>query len=292
MTHRSLLVVNRGARAGDADLEPALDILRRDGPVDVRAVEGTGDVAAQVDAACTPDIDRLVIAGGDGTVNAAVPAAMRRRVPIGILPIGTANDFARTLQVPAHIEAAAAVIVAGHTRRIDVGRVNGVFFLNAAGLGFSTALKAELSPALKRWWGPLAYPIGVLARWRRHRPFTVLIEGDTPLRARAIQVTVANGRYYGGGMAAHEEAHIDDGLLDIVILLPRSLWRYALSAASIRRGTYEKAPVITMRTHFLRLTTRRPRQVATDGEITTATPAEFQVLKGAIDVFAPAELEA
>jgi len=291
MPQHSLLIVNRGARSGDADLQPALDILRRDGPVEMRAVDGTGDVAAQVDAACTPDVDRLVVAGGDGTVNAAVRAAMRTRAPLGILPIGTANDLARTLQVPAAIEEAAAVIAAGRTRAIDVGRVNGVFFLNAAGLGFSTALKAELSPALKRWWGPLAYPIGVLSRWRRHRPFTVRIEGDTTRRARAMQVTIANGRYYGGGMAAHEAARIDDGLLDVVILRPRPLWRYALSAASIRRGTYEQAPVITLRTHALRLSTKRPRPVATDGEITTATPAMFEVLQGAIRVFVPAEPE-
>src|SRR5690606_40191112 len=134
-----------------------------------------------------------------------------------LLPLGTANDFARTLGIPSDLAAAADVIVEGRTRRVDVGVVNGRHFLNAAGIGFSTDLHRELPSWAKRTLGPLAYPLGVVRRWRRHRPFAVEILGDDlRLAKRVIQVTVANGRYYSGGMLAQRHAHIDDALLDLL----------------------------------------------------------------------------
>ncbi len=290
-TPRVVLVINRGARNGAANLDPALAILTDAfGAPTVLDMDAPAELEKRLTAACGPEIDRIVVAGGDGTINSALPVLLRRRKPLGVFPLGTANDFARTLDIPTDLEAAAGIIVAGRTARIDVGVVNGRYFLNAAGLGFSTMLHDELSPAVKRRLGPLAYPVGVAGRWRRHRPLSVLIrsEDGRAVRKRAIQVTVANGRFYGGGMTAEQEARIDDGQLDLIIVLPGEWWRHVLSVVGLKRGVYpQSAPVIVERHTAFELSTVRPEWIATDGERSTQTPATFAVLPGALEVYVP-----
>lgn len=287
---RTLVVVNRQARSGNADLDPALAALDEAfGAPAMLDVEDPGQLQARLQEACAPDVDRVIVAGGDGTVNSALQVLVRARKPLGILPLGTANDLARTLGLPADLGGAAAVIVAGRTKRIDVGVVNGRYFLNAAGIGFSTALSNELPGWTKRRLGPLAYPLAVMRRWRRHRPFSVVLHGDgAPAHRRVIQVTVANGRFYGGGMTAEQDARIDDGQLDVVMVLPAEWWRQLLSVIGLKRGIYPEAvPVIAERSAAFGLTTPRPHAIATDGEPTTQTPATFAVLPGALQVYVP-----
>jgi diacylglycerol kinase family enzyme len=114
-------------------------------------------------------------------------------------------------------------------------------------------------------------------------------EGKTH-RSRVIQVTVANGRSYGGGMTIHEDASIDDGALDVLLILPGPLWRYVLSALSFRRGVYSKrAPMVAAKATRFEIATTRRKAVATDGEISTFTPAAFDMLPKALEVFVPDE---
>jgi diacylglycerol kinase (ATP) len=288
----ALLVVNRQARSGRSDLEQAIETLAAGrSPPTIVDVEDPPRLASQLESALTPAVERIIVAGGDGTVNSALPVLVRAGKPFGILPLGTANDLAKTLNIPASPVAAASVIVRGHTRRIDVGSVNGKYFLNAAGIGFSSDLQRELDSTMKSKLGPLAYPVGVLRRWRRHRPFTAVIRGeDIFLQRRVIQVTVANGRFYGGGMTAHEDARIDDATLDILLILHRPLWHYLVNALRLRRGVYAKdAPVIAKRAMNFELSTRHRKSVATDGEPTTFTPAAFRVSADALEVYVPDE---
>jgi YegS/Rv2252/BmrU family lipid kinase len=289
-TSRVLVVVNRKARNGATDLEPALEALSAAfGPPSMLDVDDPAELAERLEGACGPEIDRVVVAGGDGTINSTLTVLLRARKPLGILPLGTANDFARTLGIPTNLDAAAAIIVAGQTKRIDVGVVNGRYFLNAAGIGFSAKLQQELPDWAKRRFGPLAYPIGVIRRWRDHRAFSVLIRGGgAPIRRRVIQVTVANGRFYGGGMTAEQDARIDDGQLDIVMVLPGEWWRHISSVVGLKRGVYPDAvPIEAERRGEFELTTLRPEWIATDGERSTQTPATFAVLPGALEVYAP-----
>jgi diacylglycerol kinase (ATP) len=284
-----LLVVNRRARSGDSDFDAALEALELGaGHARILDIDDPSTLAAKIWAALTPATAAVVIAGGDGTINSALPALVEAGKPLGIIPLGTANDLARTLDVPTTPADAAEVIVRGRTRCIDVGSVNGKLFVNAAGIGFSAELQ-KLPPRLKGWLGPLAYPLGVLRRWRDHRPFRVKVHGSgIDCTRRAIQVTVANGRSYGGGMTVHQEARIDDGTLDLLLILQRPLWRLILSALSFKRGVYNRnAPVIALRGTDFEVRTRRPKPVATDGEASTFTPAAFQVMRGALEVYVP-----
>ncbi|WP_265094641.1 diacylglycerol kinase family protein, partial [Enterobacter hormaechei] len=103
-------------------------------------------------------VDAIVVGGGDGSINAVLEGALAARLPLGILPLGTANDLARTLGIPPDPVAAAGIIQAGYLRQIDLGRVNGHLFANVASLGLSVELTRRLTGALKRRWGRLGYP--------------------------------------------------------------------------------------------------------------------------------------
>jgi YegS/Rv2252/BmrU family lipid kinase len=184
--------------------------------------------------------------------------------------------------------AAADVIARGRTRLIDVGRVNDRYFMNAAGIGFSNEVRDELDTRMKKVFGVLAYAVAVARRWRRHQPFTVEISGDLPQRRKVIQATVANGKFYGGGMAAHHAATIDDGRLVLLLLEAQPLWRHVLHVTNLKTGVYDfDAPFVVGYASALKVRTRRRKRVATDGEVGTHTPAAFEVLPKALNVLVP-----
>lgn len=289
-SRKALVLVNPGARNGSGDVGPALDILR-----------GAGMAVTEADAADRPfervireraaDFDLVVLGGGDGTVNAALPALAETGLPLGVLPLGTANDLARTLGIPPELDAAARVIAWGATRVIDLGDVNGRLFLNVASIGYSAALAVNLSAEAKKRWGKLGYAISALSILRRSRPFTVEIEHDGTIeRVRTIQVSVGNGRFYGAGMTVADDAEPDDGMLDVYSLEVDHWWELIPLIPSLRRGTHGRwAKVRTFKTTSLSLATRRPHDVNADGEISTTTPAAFSVRRAALTVFAPPE---
>ena len=146
---RALLIVNRKARSGLRAIDNVMQVLEAGG-VDIVETEmaGRDQVCAEIREEAG-GIDLVVIGGGDGTLNAAAPALVETGLPLGILPLGTANDLARTLELPADPVAAASVITAGHTRPVDLGEVNGIFYFNVASIGFSAHLARRLTAEAK-----------------------------------------------------------------------------------------------------------------------------------------------
>ena len=176
----------------------------------------------------------------------------------------------------------------GKTRKIDVSRVNDAYFVNAAGVGISSELTSGLRPAVKKIFGTFAYATAVASRWRQHRPFTVEISGTLELRRSVIQVTVANGKYYGGGMAVHRDARIDDGELTVLLIEAKPLWRHLMHITNLKRGVYDfDAPFLVGSATKLHIRTRKARRIVADGEDATHTPASFEVLPKALEVFVP-----
>ena len=216
----------------------------------------------------------MILAGGDGTMNAAADALVECRLPLGILPTGTGNDLARTLGIPTDLAAAAAVIGAGRRHAIDLGRVNGKHFFNAASIGLSAEVTRHHTAERKRRYWLFAYVLSLRDAWRTTRPFRARLRCDGRLhRLRAIQVTVGNGRHYGGGMTVSEDAAIDDGWLDVYCLQPGSFWRLLALFPALRLGRLrpERACHV-MRGRTIEVDTRRPLPVNTDGELTTQHP--------------------
>src|SRR3546814_770356 len=182
----------------------------------------------------------VVVGGGDGTLHSVAPALVERRLPLGILPLGTANDLARTLELPIDPAAAARVVVAGRTRRLDLGDVNGYPFFNVASVGFSADLARGLTADAKRRWGIVGYGIAALRLLAQSRPFAVAIDHDGRIEeVKTVQVSVGNGRFYGGSMTVETNAQPDDGKLDVYSLEVPHWWHLLALAPSLRRGTRE-----------------------------------------------------
>lgn len=284
---RALLLVNPNARNGTVPLDAIRDTLRSGG---IEPFEPPGD------ADCTAVIKRhaegcdlVILGGGDGTMNSAAPALVETGLPLGILPLGTANDLARSLDIPLDPVAAAGVITTEEARPADLGWVNGHYYFNVASIGFSAELAGDLTAESKKRWGTLGYAIAAFRVLRRVRPFRVILEHDGRIeKVTTIQVSVGNGRHYGGGMTVEETARVDDGKLDFYSLEVSHWWRLLALLPALRKGTQGRAAdVRAFHTTEIVVRTRRPRPVNTDGELTTTTPAHFKVLPGAVRIFAP-----
>ncbi|MBK1660742.1 lipid kinase [Paracraurococcus ruber] len=288
---RALLLINRKARSGEEQAEAAEAALREVGiePVPADMPDGTSCAEAIARGVARGDVDRVVVGGGDGTLNAAIPGLLEAGLPFGILPLGTANDLARSLGIPFELDGAARVIAEEAPRPVDLGEVNGHCYFNVASIGFSAELAGELKAEAKKRFGKLGYGVAALGLLRRARPFTVTLHHDgRKERARTIQVSVGNGKHYGGGMTVAEDARPDDGQLDVYSLEVRRWWRLVLLLPWLRSGTQGRwRDVRAFRTTALELHTRRPRPVNTDGELTTHTPAVFRMRPAALRVYAP-----
>ncbi|MET0257611.1 MAG: lipid kinase [Methylobacterium sp.] len=288
---RALMLINPKARNGSVPLDAIRDALRAGGIAPFEP-EAQADCSAVITRHAR-DADLIILGGGDGTLNAAAPALVETGLPLGILPLGTANDLARSLGLPLDPLAAAGAIVTEAPQPVDLGCVNGHYYFNVASIGFSADLAAELTAEAKKKWGTVGYAIAAFRLLRRARPFSITIEHDGKVeKVTTIQASVGNGRHYGGGMTVSEDATVDDGKLDFYSLEVDHWWRLIALLPALRRGTHgEAADVRAFSTTEIVLKTRRPRPVNTDGELATHTPAHFKVLPKAVRIFAPERAE-
>lgn len=238
-------------------------------------------------------VNLVIIGGGDGTLNAAIDGLVKTGLPLGILPLGTANDLARTLNIPLSLPEACQVIAQGHKQSIDLGWVNGKHFFNVASLGLSVNITRKLTREAKRRWGIFAYLITATQAILRARPFVAEIRfGDQCKRVKTFQIAVGNGRYYGGGMKILHDATIDDQRLDLYSLEIKRWWQFFTVIVAIRTGLHR--PELGTRTlsgSEFEVLTSKPYTINTDGELTVSTPAHFRVIPKAIAVFVPQPTE-
>ncbi|WP_052340872.1 lipid kinase [Salinarimonas rosea] len=287
---RALLLVNANSRRAPELMETAVARLRAYEDLEVVLEDCRDpDDLADIIRAHRDDVDMVVVGGGDGTLNAAARGLIDTGLPLGILPLGTANDLARTLGIPEDLEAAADVILAGHVRRIDCGEVNGRPFFNVASIGLSAELARGLTRDLKRRFGKLGYAVAAVQVLARARPFRATIESaGERARVSTFQIAVGNGRHYGGGMTVDEDAQIDDATLHLYSLEMRRPWELLRLAGSFRSGRHVAFEDVRSRAAAsFDVTTRKPRPVNADGELITRTPARFRVLAKAVTVMVP-----
>lgn len=289
MSHRALLLVNRHARHGDKQLSAAINQLKT---LDLELLEESTEnpwQLAELIRHYQHQVDLVIVGGGDGTLNAAVDALVETGLPLGILPLGTANDLARTLEIPNSLPEACDIIANGQVRRIDLGWVNGKHFFNVASLGLSVQITKKLTKEVKRRWGVFAYAITALQVILQTRPFRaeIRINGES-IKVKTVQIAVGNGRYYGGGMAVVQDATIDDQRLDLYSLELKHWWQFIALLPAMRGGTHTNwRDVRALSGQEIQVYTRKPRPINTDGEITTHTPAEFRVIPQALTVLVP-----
>lgn len=251
------------------------------------APTASGEAACAAIAGTSADL--ILVAGGDGTLNGVAPALLEAGKPVGVLPLGTANDLARTLDLPLDAAGAAGVIAGGSTRWIDVGFANGRPFFNVASLGLAAELAQRLGDGAKHRFGRFSYVLTALRVLLGAKTFRAAIAADgEAVRARSYQIAVGNGRYYGGGAAVADDAVIDDGRLVLYSLEPGSLWKVVLLAPLFRRGRHVRwREVRTASGTELEIRTPSPMPVNLDGELATETPLTLTVRPKALEVFAP-----
>jgi YegS/Rv2252/BmrU family lipid kinase len=229
-----------------------------------------------------------VVVSGDGLIGAVGGALAGSETPLGIVPGGRGNDLARVLGIPGDPEAAAAVLAAGETRRIDVGEVNGKRFLGIVSVGFDS--EANRLANETRWLrGNLVYAyagIRTLLGWRAAR-FTIRVDAERK-RLSGYSVSVANSKAFGGGMFIAPDADLTDGEFDVVAVGEVGKLRFLSNLPKVFKGTHvEKDEVQVFRTPRLELNASRPFPVYADGEHLTDLPAALRVLPAALSVIVP-----
>src|SRR5215510_14976685 len=200
--------------------------------IEVRVTWEAGDAKRFVSEA--GEVDLLIAAGGDGTLNEVVHGLMdlskAERPALGIVPLGSANDFANGCGIPRDPKKALALCMKGQAAPIDVGKANDHWFINAASSGFGAEVTATTSPELKRLLGPAAYTVmGAILAINFHHYEGKLILPDRELTRSGPVAIVGNGRQTGGGLQVAPRACIDDGLLDVLVV--RQISPTALLAA-------------------------------------------------------------
>lgn len=233
----------------------------------------------------------VIAAGGDGSIHTVANLIAPLGIPLGILPIGTANDFARSLSLPAGLREAAAVIADEPPLAVDLGKVNGHLFLNAAHLGLGVETAKRTNARLKDWIGPIAYVLAAAQAYWHLEPFDLEVcLARECLKLKASQLIVGNGRYFGGGALIAPEASLDDGLLDVHVLGDSFGPTEAIKlAAAFRLGTLgEQAAIFHFRTPWLTASLQGPVELNADGELLRLeAPLRFEVVPRALSVYAP-----
>lgn len=269
---RALLILNEKSRLG-----------AREAPLVYRTLEGHGIQYERNPSA--RDVDVVIAAGGDGTVVWSLPVAIARGVPLAVIPLGTFNDLARTLGIPLDVRGACAAILSGKKRRIDVGRVNGIYFVNEASVGLTTRIARKQTPEVKQRLGVLGVISTTLQSLNQTRPFSVELEYDgTVERFRTVQLTIANSAHFGG-IFERIDASIDDGWLDLYSIEVDS-WVNALGVVRkmIMRDPTPGEGLRTRRSTRFVVRTGHQHHIAADGEPAGMTPATFDILPHAVDV--------
>ena len=254
-----------------------------------------GEATRLAQRAIADGCDLLVAAGGDGTINEVLNglAPDFTRARLGILPLGTGNDFVRSMGIPTELDAALDVLAAGTERSIDVVRVTSDrtrYFINVSAGGFSGLVDEKLTGGLKQSWGPLAYlrsAVEALPDLSNYRT-TIAFDDEEPHEINVYNVVVANARYVAGGIPIAPQAEPDDGLLDVMLVPVASMAQLALLVPQIMLGQHTDSELLVFRrARKLRIDSRPRMWFNADGELISNEPAMFSVLPRALRVIVP-----
>jgi diacylglycerol kinase (ATP) len=243
--------------------------------LDVRLSPDERDMEDQARRAASEGLERILVAGGDGSLHYAARGLAGSGCALGIVPTGTGNDLARALGIELDPPRAVERALAAKPRRIDLGSVNQKPYLGVVGIGFDGEVNKFVNDMSGWPGGPLAYPYALLRTLWRFEPPTIRVdhEGGT-FEGRAMMVALANSSHFGGGMKIAPDAALDDGLLDLVIVeeLPRTLLLALFPR--VYRGSHVKHPrVHCMRVRRAMLSADRPLTFHADGEALMQLPA-------------------
>ncbi len=244
-----------------------------------------------IELAATSSADVVIAVGGDGTANEVVNGLLgsRRRAAFGVVPIGTGSDFARALGLPRDPVAAAGALVGARPRPVDVGEVNGRYFLTIAGAGFDGEVARQVNAWPKVLGGTAMYVLGILKMLITYSPVDVEIVLDGSVeRERLFLIAVGNTAWNAGGMWTVPAARPDDGIFDVVIAGPLTRLEMLAVLPKVYSGRHLEHPKVRQaRAREVRVTGATPLAIQADGESVGRLPATFTAHLAALTVLAP-----
>ena len=265
-------------------------LAARFGPIEIVLSLAPGDAEAAARRAVEDGCGMLFVGGGDGTLNEAVNGVASIQdglagVTFGLLPLGTGNDFAQALGLPADIEAALEILARTDAVSVDVGRVNGRCFINVSGGGFIAEVSEAVTPQLKSIAGRLAYLLGGAQALLDFEPARMTLHaapGGERIEGTVYAFAACNSRMIGGGRLIAPHAVIDDGLLDFCVIEAMPTLEFVALLRRVAEGGHvEDERVRYLRAARATLAFDRPLLVNTDGEVLEARRCDYDILPGA-----------
>jgi diacylglycerol kinase family enzyme len=288
----AVLIVNARSRRGEDMFNEAKELLEAAG-ITLLAAHGVRDPAelgSRVRAAVQSGAPMVIVGGGDGSLSGVVDEVVGQDCVFAVLPMGTANSFARTLGLPLDLEGAVAAIAGGQLRRIDLGMIGGDYFVNAACLGLAPMIAQTVPDGVKRHFGRLGYLMWAIRCFVRFRPFRLSVDDGTEVhRLWTSEVRIFNGRFHGGVELA-DTTDVDSGDIVVQAVTGRSRWRLSLDwYAKFFKLRSRNDTTVEFRGKSLRLDSKPRHRISIDGELLARMPVAVRVAAQAIEVVVPAE---
>ena len=284
---KAVLIVNAHSRKGEALFAQARDKLVAAGMtlIAAHAVKDPTQMDSMVAKAAADGAPMVIVGGGDGSMSGTVDELVGKDCVFAVLPLGTANSFARTLGLPLDLDGAVAAIATGKRRRIDLGMIDDDYFVNAASLGLSPMIGETVPHKLKRYLGRAGYLIWAVKCSVGFRAFRLILGDDTgEKRLWATEVRILNGPFHGG-VELSDDATVDSGEIVIQAVVGRSHIRLALDwYAKFFRLRDRDSHTVEFRGKSFRLDTRPRQSISIDGEVLARTPVTVKIAARAIEV--------
>lgn len=290
LPREAALIVNAQSRKGQDLFEEACQKLRAAG-INVtlsQAVHDPAEMQPQVRAAVKSGAPMIIVGGGDGSLSGVVDELVGTNCVFGILPLGTANSFARSLNMPLDLDGAIETITHGERRRIDLGVIDGGYFVNGASIGLSTMIGETVPHGLKRYAGRLGYLLWAIKCSVRFQPFRLTVDdGTETTKLWASELRILNGRHHGG-VELSDIADVASRELLVQAVVGRS--KIALAAdwyAKFFKLRSKDACSRDFRGACFKISTVPTQRISIDGEVLACTPITAKVAPAAIDVAVP-----
>ncbi len=280
------LIVNAQSRRGRDDFEQAKALIEAQGiTLDAaHALDNPKKLQPTVKAAVAGGAKMIIVGGGDGSLSSSVDFLVGHDCVFALLPLGTANSFARSTGIPLDLAGAVDVIANGRRAKIDLGMIDGDYFCNCAAIGLAPLIAETVPHGLKRWLGRVGYMSWAAVSLVRFRPFELIVDGK---HVFATEVRIANGRFQGGTELV-DDADPESGELVVQVVIGRTRFSLLKSwTASALRLPWRRTTTQDFKGRELRIETIPPLPISIDGEILAHTPITARVAVRVIEMALP-----
>lgn len=280
------LIVNTHSRRGEAAFEDVRRLLT-EGGITLDAAHALDDpyaLESTIEGAIAQGTKMIIVGGGDGSISSSVDFLVGTDIVFALLPLGTANSFARSLGIPLDLPGAVDVIANGRVVRVDLGMIDDDYFANCAAIGLAPLIAETIPRGLKRWLGRVGYLSWAAVSLARFRPFTLIVDGE---RLKALELRIANGPFQGGAELV-DAADVLSG--EIVVQAVIGTTRIALLSswgASLLRLPHRHLTTRDFTGKSIRIETEPPLPISIDGEILAHTPVTAHIAAASLRMALP-----